>query len=679
MTEARPEPFDIAGPLPRGVTVLEASAGTGKTYAIAGLACRYLADGVPPEQLLLVSFTRMATGELRERVRERLTAVERGLRTALDGGGVAEDRVVALLAGRPPADAAAALDRLTRALADFDAATIDTTHGFCREVLGQLGVAGDLEPDVEFVEDLSDLVAEVVDDLYVRRFHSAAAPEIEPREAQAIAAAAVGNPGTPIVAADAGPPAMRGRLAGAVRRELDRRKRRLGVMTFDDLLMRLDAALHGPNADAVSARLRERFAVVLIDEFQDTDPVQWHILDRAFGRTGTTLVLIADPKQAIYSFRGADVYAYLAAAERAPLRTLTVSWRSDQLLLDAHDALLAGAQLGHPGIAYRTVRAAEPVARRRLHGAPHPAGLRFRVVDRTAVETTPKGWARAPAARAHIAADLAADVVELLRSGAQIEWVAEPRRGERRAICPADLAVLVRTNRQAQEVRAALEWAGVPAVTGGAGSVFGSPAAEAWLRLLEALELPQVAGRAHAAALTPFLGWDAERLAAGGPAGDADREALHVRLHDWARVLREHGVASLLETMGRGEDLAARVLARTRGERQLTDLRHLGELLHAAALEEGLGASALVAWLRRRRAEPDRDNADEERSRRLESDADAVPVLTIHRSKGLEFPIVLLPFLWDLYEPRPDRAGVLPRSAGRRRAPARRQPRGGGV
>jgi len=156
--------FDVCGPLPTGVTVLEASAGTGKTYTIAALAARYVADGKSLEKLLLVTFTRMATGELRERVRERLVSAER----VLSGAALPRDEVERLLLA---ADVERRRANLAKALADFDAATIATTHGFCQEVLGGLGVAGDAAREADLVEDVSDLVAEVVDDLYVRRFH----------------------------------------------------------------------------------------------------------------------------------------------------------------------------------------------------------------------------------------------------------------------------------------------------------------------------------------------------------------------------------------------------------------------------------------------------------------------------------------------------------------------------
>src|SRR5262249_32447909 len=153
-------------------------------------------------------------------------------------------------------------------------------------------------------------------------------------QAQAIARAADRNPGAPIEPADPDPgsaPDLRRRLAGRVRGELEERKRALGVMTYDDLLTRLDAALRGGGGDAIARRLRERYRVVLVDEFQDTDPIQWSIVRRAFAAGEAALVLIGDPKQAIYAFRGADVYAYLDAADTAGARaTLGVNWRSDQ-------------------------------------------------------------------------------------------------------------------------------------------------------------------------------------------------------------------------------------------------------------------------------------------------------------------------------------------------------------
>ncbi|HWK30421.1 MAG TPA: UvrD-helicase domain-containing protein [Solirubrobacter sp.] len=632
--------FDVCGPLPTGVTVLEASAGTGKTYTIAALAARYVASGVPLQQLLLVTFTRMATGELRDRVRERLVAVERELEP---GAPASRDPVVQLLSQGSVEEVAVRRARLSRALADFDAATIATTHGFCQEALGSLGVSGDVERDLTVTEDIEDLLTEVVDDLYVRRFHWGDRPRFSRAQALQIARAAVFNPTAslePSAAAADSDAAMRHRLASAVRKELEVRKRRAGLLTYDDLLTRLASALGEPG---VAERLQARYRVVLVDEFQDTDPVQWEIMRRAFGTGATTLVLIGDPKQAIYAFRGADVYAYLDAAQAASTRaTLAVNWRSDEGLIRAYDALFGGASLGDEGIVYRDVRAAPMHRAPRLLDAPVGAPLRVRVLRREDVALTPKRFAAGAAARQHIAKDLAADVVRLLSSGARIE-----RRDEdgtvvgRQPVCPAHVAVLVRTNRNAALVREQLDAVGVPAVINGAGSVFGAPAALDWMRLLLALERPADPRRAHTAALTPFLGWSADRVAA---AGDDEWEDVHQKLHVWARVLRERGVAALLETVGASEGLPERVLTDTAGERRLTDLRHVGQLLHAT---DQMGTAALVSWLRARIAAADAETGDEERSRRLESDDEAVQVLTIHRSKGLEFPIVYFPFLWE--------------------------------
>jgi exodeoxyribonuclease V beta subunit len=359
-------------------------------------------------------------------------------------------------------------------------------------------------------------------------------------------------------------------------------------------------------------------------------------------------VLIADPKQAIYAFRGADMYAYLDAARSASTRaTLRVNRRSDQPLLDAFDVLFGDAKLGHPEIAYRQVRASDAHQKPRLERAPSAAALRVRVLsrDQPGVELTAAGYAQAGSARECVAKDLAADVVSLLRSGAEIERrAADGSVIDRCPVSPGDIAVLVQSHRNAALVAEELGLASVPAVINGAGSVFATAAALDWLRLLQALERPAYSARARSAALTPLLGWTATRIA---EAGEEELEELHQRLHYWARVARARGMAALADTIFAGEQVPARVLARLDGERELTDLQHVAQLLHAAASSEQLGTAALASWLRQRIADAAIEGGRDDLTRRLESDADAVQVLTIHRSKGLEFPIVYAPFLWD--------------------------------
>ncbi|HET6867840.1 MAG TPA: UvrD-helicase domain-containing protein, partial [Solirubrobacteraceae bacterium] len=601
-----------------------------------------------------------ATGELRDRVRERLVGCEQQLSSILAGAiDTGDDPVVTLLASGTDTEVTQRRDRLARAVADFDAATIATTHGFCQEVLAELGTIGDLDRETEFVEDVSDLLEQTLDDLYVRRFgpRSGGAAKFTRAQALQIARAAVDNPTAWLEPRDEpedSTPAMRYRLAKRVRQELEQRKRRLAIMTYDDLLTRLRDILAGPNGGAARERLRARYDVVLVDEFQDTDPIQWQILSHAFATEGVTLVLVADPKQAIYAFRGAEVYAYLEAAKIADARdTLPVNRRSDQPLLDAFDALFADARLGHPEIVFRQLRATPAHQATRLRGAPEDAALRIRVVHRSepSIALTNYGYARAPVAREHVARDLAADVVRLLGSGAMLEQ--RTSTGEvqsEESICPRHIAVLVRTHANAELICAQLDAARVPAVINGGGNVFGTTTARAWLRLLEALERPASTIRARTAAATPFLGWSGERIAT---AGEPEWEEVHRRLHRWSRILRDSGVAALTEAIMVSENLAARMLAETAGERRLTDLNHIAQLLHRAASAERLGVTALRVWLAERTADAAREDPEDERTRRLESDAEAVQVLTIHRSKGLEFPVVYCPFLWEpSYIPR---------------------------
>jgi exodeoxyribonuclease V beta subunit len=651
-----PAPFDPCGSMPdRGITVLEASAGTGKTFTIAALMTRLVADGIPIDKILAVTFTRMATAELRDRVRARLVLAEERLGRFVDADEAPpeDDRVVCLLTKGSGKEVNERRTRLADALAVFDAATITTTHGFCQLVLDGLGVSGRVGVGAALIEDASDTITETVDDLFAGRVLRAGPPPFDRQVAHRIARAAVDNPATPLEpeAGDSTPGRQR-RLAESARKEVARRLLDQNLLTYDDLLVRLRDTLIAPErGEAACQLLRSRYQVVLVDEFQDTDPVQWEVVRRAFGDGQTTLVLIGDPKQAIYAFRGADVYAYLEAAGVASCRfTLTENWRSDQALLAAYDALLDPLHVGHPDIPYRHVAATPAHRHPGLQGAPATTPLRFRVLhveDRLGVRLTSKGLAQKDAALEWVARDLAADITGVLASEAQLVGVSAvgSERPRPRAVSPGDIAVLVRTNRQAGVVQSALRAVGVPAVVGSTDSVFGSMSARHWLRLLEALEQPASRTRAVAVALTPFVGMTADDVAT---ADEALWEDLHARLHHWAEVLRRLGVAALARAVLVAEGLPGRILVEVTGERDLTDLGHVAQLLHEEGSAAQLGPPALRAWLARRIEGFDSETADaEDRSRRLDSDAEAVQVLTVHRAKGLEFPIVYCPYLWD--------------------------------
>lgn len=703
--------FELCGELPTGTTVLEASAGTGKTYAIVGLAVRYVAEGeVDISQLLLVTFSRAATQELRERARDRFVAAAAGLADP-DAARQSADELIRHLAQGDSVRVGQRRSRLLAALSDFDAGTIATTHSFCQRMLDELGLAGEQDPGVRMVEDVDDLVATVAEDLFLARY-ARTAPPFALKDARALAIAAVRDRHARLVpdAEDGDETASeRVAFAAAVRVETERRKRLSGIRDFDDLLVLLHDVLADPvHGERARGRIRDRFRVVLVDEFQDTDPLQWDILRGAF-HGHRTLVLVGDPKQAIYAFRGAEVFSYLDAVAQADRRReLTVNRRSDAGLLTALEHVMGGATLGHKEIAVHPVRAVRPwtrlglggrdedrmrgtdsagaareaddhageratvgqgvtgqtdgaqgvagraaaesagagrapggdVAAGRAAGVLRAAGdplipLRLRCFPRTGAGPLNKpGFPAVGRQRSRVAQDLAADIVRLLDSNVTI--------GER-AAGPGDIAVLVRTRSQIDVVRSALDEVGVASVLAGGASVFATQSAVDWLWLLRALEQPHRGDRVRLAAATPLLGCSAAEIDSGG----ADLVGrLAQQLRESARLFGRAGFAAVFERLATDVRLAPRLLAVAGGERRLTDLRHIAQLLDQAALRESLGLSALSRWLGDRVRDP-ASGAVSDRSRRLDRDAAAVQIATVHASKGLEFPIVYLPFAWD--------------------------------
>ncbi|MFK5690626.1 UvrD-helicase domain-containing protein [Ornithinimicrobium sp. LYQ92] len=652
--------FSITDELPSGTVLLEASAGTGKTWTIAALVTRFVAEGhVRLPEMLVVTFGRAASQELRARVREQLVSAERALADAgtTDSGttdastpaddaadaiattGIPDaprDDLLDLLLTGSPDELSARRRRLRTALSEFDAATIATTHQFCQQVLRSLGTAGTADASAVLVEDLDDLLVEVVDDLYLRAFAQRdEAPFFTRADALALARTVVDDVHATPVPTGALPdsePGRRVRFAHAVRAELDARKQRLQVMHYNDLLTQLADALAEPGSPA-RARMRQRWQVVLVDEFQDTDPVQWQVLERAFAGHARAMVLIGDPKQAIYAFRGGDVVTYLSAADTATdRRTLPRNFRSDPGVVDALGTLLGGAELGDEQIVVHPVRANHTASR--LQGAPHDAPVRLRQVlltDHLGRDT------RMPTVRPYIARDLAQDIAALLASDATFEG---------RPLQARDVAVLAHRAKDLQEAQRALQEVGIPAVSTGGSSVLQSRAAEDWLTLLEAMVAPHRAVLTRAAALTDLVGRTPGELARGDQrAEDELDDALGQVCRDLAAVYARQGLAAVLEVLtARG--LPGRVLAQVGGERILTDLRHVAQLLHEVARRDELGLVALLDWLRSQMATDGPQSAGA-RTRRLDSDAAAVQLATIHGSKGLQYPVVYLPSLAD--------------------------------
>lgn len=746
-------------PLGRGGRALvEASAGTGKTWTIGVLWWRLLLEPDEPlavERIVVTTFTDAAAQELRERLRQRLHQA-----LALAGGRPAPDLARGddeawLLARWQGDDVTHAEDlrRLRLALADFDRAPVRTLHGLCQGILAEhplesgqgtepaeptSGAAlldelardawrvlrqsdddalaraglGDLSlskfsatlrallrpgvrlahADESFDEALAALrplllpsLRELADDVawYTRKnaklrnallaladaLDGAQWPadkrdphletllafelegQVKPGNIDAFAA-------QPVVATlrAAVPRLLASRhgaelrfWAGQVARVTAWRDERLaarGQTTFDEMIRRAHLAVQAN--PALADALYQDWPVALVDEFQDTDDQQYGILDRIYrgpdGQPRGRLVMIGDPKQAIYGFRGGDVHAYLRAREHAGHRlSLDTNHRSSPALVGAVNGLYAAAgealdSRGEGAIRYQPVKASDRQADTPylVGGQPLSAPLALHLWRDPPDAQPVRRRAALKACAAHIAALLAdpAQTIGRRRAGTVVHA----------RLAPGDIAVLLPTNHDVGQLRAELLALNVPCVGGARASVFDSDWAFELQVLLQALASPEDEGVLRAALLTRLWGGtlvQVAALAAGEDAGDAISE----RLQSLRALWRREGVLAVVLALA--ESAAPRLLAHAGGERDLTDLRHLGELLQQQA-EAGLGPHALLAWLAEQRLDEDGEAPDsDERRLRIESDSRRVQLMTLHRAKGLEFPVVFLPLMWN--------------------------------
>jgi len=754
-----------------GVQLIEASAGTGKTFTLATLFTRLVVERrLRIGQILAVTFTDAATQELRRRIRERLELASRIAGTAAGEGENHETALTrAILDRRLQAGdetAAQLARRLAIAAEEIDLAAIFTIHGFCARVLSEHAIdSGHAFDAPELLANLQPLHAEVAADLWRKHANDADALEAltslwsgpealagdlrallgdlpllpaidegadDPRAAGAAATArlaqaidahlddaraAIGKafdakvfdgrrarrasfdkafeelrkgragghwprgdkthlqkllpaqlqgyckdgrqadlPASPLFdllqtwceaddAMEAWRVARRIALLHRIRDEARARvallKRQRRLQTYDDLIDGVAAALDGPHRQRLVAQLRRQYRVALVDEFQDTDARQWAIFRRVFGDSGEVrdageqpaLFVIGDPKQAIYGFRGGDVHTYLQAKRHAGVApSLRHNFRSRPSLLRAIEALYANAgedAFVEHGIAFEPVL---PGGRRddadyQRDGTPAPA-LTVRLVhgeDRVPLNADPS--------REAVTAACVADIHRVL---------SDARAGraliDGRPVQPGDIAVLVRTHREATRVQLALAAAGIPAVAAGKQSLYATPEAQDLRLLLLALLQPADDGRLRAALSTVLLGFDAAAIAGLDHDGDALRAAQDALLR-WRERWQRGGPFALLSDLCAGQ--AERLLALFDGERRVTNYLQLGELLQEAA-GAALGLHGLLDWLQLQIARADEN--DETQLLRLESDARRVQIVTLHKSKGMEYPLVYLPF-----------------------------------
>ncbi len=750
-------PLDVFGAALTDVGLIEASAGTGKTYTVSGLYLRLVLEAwLPVERILVVTYTKAATAELRERIRGRL-----GQARQVFLAGATEDPFHRELLARV-ADREEAVRRLTAAIHGFDEAAVFTIHGFCQRVLSDNAFESAMPFETEVLADEADVLREVVEDFWRRELYPASPllvryvlakgldtakllqairphvgkpyleirgaatnpdpgtleqaftrsyaaarsqwqacrPEVEQLLLQtkglngnryrpksisvwAEGLSAYFQPEQPMLgsfdklekftasylqgsmnkghaapehsffdtcqkfresleALEAGYAAhlqsLERRLLEYADEQMESRKRRRRVLSYDDLLNNLHAALEGPGGEALAEAVRHQYAAALIDEFQDTDPVQYAIFRRLYRSTGLPVFLVGDPKQAIYSFRGADIYAYLAGREDAARAyTLETNWRSVPALVRALNTVFANPPQPFlfPEIPFRAARAASREPEFLAEAGAAPAVLRLWWL---AGEDESKALGKTEAA-ALAAEATAVEIARLLNLGAS----GQARIGDR-PLGGGDVAVLVRSHRQGSQVHAALLALGVPSVRHAQDSVFHSPEALDLERLLLALASPEREPLVRAALATGVLGvggTDLYRMAADEQAWDAIVETFHA----WHTLWHEHGFMPMFRDLLQVRGVAGRLLALPDGERRLTNLLHLAEMLQATADREHLGMEALVKWLGERRQAEGSDS--DEAMLRLESDEHLVRIVTVHKSKGLQYPVVFCPFLWD--------------------------------
>lgn len=754
-------PFQVLTAPLTGTMLIDASAGTGKTYTIAALMIRLLLErGLDLKEILVVTFTEAAAEDLRDRIRQ---GIKKAAQAFVSGQG--EDAFQqGLLAFWPDHPRAAA--RLNLLLRNFDEAAVFTIHGFCQRVLTEHSLETGVLFDSELVIDLRELLQRIVEDFfrtcfyhdsplvvgYCLRFFNPEALqkrlgnlyarediEVRPqldgatiRRGLAAAESAYRAAFVQVAAAwperreevrrfllesaglnrklykvesikgwlanlegllgrDEPPPelfkefgkftaesllggmkkgfcapeepffercgqlqaAHRGfaellasyalwletGLHGYVRRELAQRKEAAGAHSFDDLLTRLRLALRGPGGPALAENLRNQYRAALIDEFQDTDPVQYEIFTTAFDHPDSLLYLIGDPKQAIYSFRGADIFAYIRAVQAVVARfTLLDNWRSVPGLITAVNTIFAG--VAQPfifeEIDFTPAQAADKEHIPLLLAGVEAQPFLIRVGQRAAAERAKP--INKEVAGGLILADLAAEIGGLLALG---------RKGQaqlgKNALAAGDIAVLVRTNRQAREVQAALAQVGVASVLNSSESLFVSREAVEVGIVLRAVAECGNGRRLRAALATRLLAIPAAELDLCRE--EADLDGWFGRFRAYHELWESVGFVRMFGEFLDREGVRERLLALPDGERALTNVLHLQEVLHGAAGQR-LGMTGLLKYLHDLIGGAT-DSPAEELQLRLASDAELVQIITIHKAKGLQYPVLFCPFSWE--------------------------------
>lgn len=431
-------------------------------------------------------------------------------------------------------------------------------------------------------------------------------------------------------------------------------KRRRAEMGFDDMLLRLDAALQSEGGERLATLIREQFPVALIDEFQDTDPVQYRIFESIYrieeNSPDTGLFLIGDPKQAIYAFRGADIYTYLRARKATTdrLHTLGTNFRSSHGMVKAVNHVFERAEsreLGRGAFLFREKSGENPVPFQPVDSQGRKEHLQIagqKVAALNVWQLSSDQPLSGAVYRQQLAAACASEITALLNGGqtGQAGFVQDGK--DFKGLRPSDIAILVRDGKEAQAVRGELAARGVRSVyLSDKDSVFAAQEARDLLSWLKACAEPDVERSLKAALACITLNLPLAELEHLNQ-DELVWESRVMQFRGYRELWRKQGVLPMLRRLLHDFHLPQTLIARSDGERVLTNLLHLSELMQQAAAELD-GEQALIRHLAELLALS--GQAGEEQILRLESDEQLVKVVTIHKSKGLEYPLVFLPFI----------------------------------
>ncbi len=405
------------------------------------------------------------------------------------------------------------------------------------------------------------------------------------------------------------------------------KKKSGNIIFYEDLLIMVLNALRGKNANKLASVIRNQYRAALVDEFQDTDYLQYEIFSKLFTSKETILFIIGDPKQAIYSFRGADVFSYMAAASEADSKhTLVKNWRSDPGLITAVNTIFSNVE--KPFVFNEILfKKAKPGK------LTDPA-----VTDKSApliLWFLKSGKNEKPLGKT--------DSVKMIGKAVAQE-ISNIISEKPRQFKGKDIAVIVRTNRQARIVKKYLSKLHVSSVLYNAGNIYDSREALDMERILSSIAEPANYRLFRAALTTDILGFSGETLGTLDEE-NTDIEKIHGAFIEYSRIWRQYGFIRMFRIFMAKEKAGVRLLSFPDGERRLTNLLHLMEILHHEAVENQSGMTGLVKWLSVQRNS--QFSETEENQLRLESDEEAVKIITIHKSKGLEYPVVFCPFGWE--------------------------------